>query len=136
MISSAAVLAFPEFDIGHWHSVCDLTLTLRQSCRSNNGMTIWLDYDQCRKAFAVFVNHLNRAVYGNAARRFEKKVRVIPVIEKEDYGRWHIHAAIELPRHIDAFVFEELVQQSWSKVDWAYDRVLLRDSADLGWLVG
>jgi hypothetical protein len=134
MISPFDVLALSEFDTRHWHSICDLTLTLRQSRRANNGAPVFLDESQSRKAFAVFIHHLDRAVYGNAALRFEKRVKVVPVIEKENCGRWHIHAAIELPSHVDAVTFEQLVQQSWSKVDWAYDRVFLRDNADRGWL--
>jgi hypothetical protein len=134
MISPFDVLALSEFDTRHWHSICDLTLTLRQSRRANNGAPVFLDESQSRKAFAVFIHHRDRAVYGNAALRFEKRVKVVPVIEKENCGRWHIHAAIELPSHVDAVTFEQLVQQSWSKVDWAYDRVFLRDNADRGWL--
>ena len=80
------------------------------------------------------MKRLNRAVYGNAVWRGDKKLRVIPVVEKSTFGRWHIHAAIEPPSHIDVVRFDELVRLCWSKVDWAYDRVVLRDKADRGWL--
>jgi hypothetical protein len=134
MISPADLSALPQLDTRHWHSICDLTLTLRQARRANNDVPIFLDEHQCRKAFAVFVHHLDRAVYGNAVLRFGKRVKVIPVVEKSEFGRWHIHAAIELPSHIDPITFEELVRECWSKVDWADERVFIRDNADEGWL--
>ena len=80
------------------------------------------------------MHRLDNAVYGNAARRHGKRVKVLPVVEEDTNGRWHYHAAIELPTHLDGTKFEQLVRDCWSKVDWGYDRILLRDNADRGWL--
>lgn len=134
MISRIDVIDTPHFDTTHWHSICDLTFTFKQVQKAENGIRIWLDDNQCKKAFQVFMHRLDRAVYGNAAIRFGKRVRVIPVLEKEEFGRWNIHAAIELPRHTDAFRFDQLIRKSWSKVDWAYNRIWARDDANKGWL--
>ena len=98
-------------------------------------MTIWLDYSQCCKAFAVFSHHLDRAVCGNCANRFGKRVKVIPVVEKSDLGREGTFTRLLKSRaHIDPVAFDELVRKCWSKVDWAHDRVELKDDADFGWL--
>jgi hypothetical protein len=134
MIQYSDVAKTPLFDTSHWHSICDLTVTLRQARRADNGSWIKLDQNQCRKAFRVFMHRVDNAVYGNAARRNGKRVKVLPVIEKEAHGRWHYHAAIELPAHIDGVIFEQMVRDCWSKVDWGYHRILLRDNADRGWL--
>ena len=56
---------------------------------------------QARCAFRHFMNLLNRAVFGNAARRYGKRLRVIAVLEKGLNSPWHYHAAIEPPGHID-----------------------------------
>src|ERR1700722_225193 len=101
MIQYSDVAKTPLFDTSHWHSICDLTVTLRQARRADNGSWIKLDQNQCRKAFRGFMHRVDNAVYGNAARRNGKRVKVLPVIEKEAHGRWHYHAAIELPAHID-----------------------------------
>jgi hypothetical protein len=76
------------------------------------------------------MNLLNRAVYGAALRRYGKRLRVLPVLEKGEVralalrtlergtsGRWHIHCAIELPSHFGAIALERLIRVCWSKVE-------------------
>ena len=135
------------FDTSHWGPFCDVTLTLKQARQSDSGAWVKIDECQCKRAFRLFVNLLNRALYGNAFRRFEKRIRVLPVLEKGEVraralrstergnsGRWHIHCAIELPQHLDAVAFEELIQVCWAKIDWGYSRVLVCEGADEGWI--
>jgi hypothetical protein len=118
----------------NWHSPHSLTLTLRQALTADNGSLIRLDEYQCKKAFAVFRNHLDRAVYGNAARRIGKRVKVIPVLERSESGRWHFHAAIDLPKHMTAAQFARLIRKCWSKTDWAYRRTHTKRKANQGWV--
>lgn len=93
------------------------------------------------------MNLLNKAVYGSAFRRHFKRLRVLPVLEKGEVracslrrwergtsGRWHIHCAIELPPHFDAFALETLIGDCWAKVELGYDRILVRDGANAGWI--
>lgn len=35
---------------------------------------------------------------------------------------------------MDAVSFETLIEKCWSKVDWGYKRILVRDNADRGWV--
>jgi hypothetical protein len=42
--------------------------------------------------------------------------------------------AIELPSHFDAETFERLINECWAGVDWGYDRVLVRNGTDHGWI--
>ena len=58
------------FDTSDWRSIWDLTLTLKQARKTDDGLR-WIRADeyQCREAFRHFMNLLNRAVYGNAYRR-------------------------------------------------------------------
>lgn len=93
------------------------------------------------------MNLLNRAVYGAAFRRYDKRLRVLPVLEKGEVrtralssrerctsGRWHIHCAIELPLHVDAIALEKLIRDCWAKVEWSYTRILVLDRANAGWI--
>jgi hypothetical protein len=135
------------FNTSSWGSFCDVTLTLKQARQSDAGAWIKLDDYPCRRAFRHFMNLLNRAVYGAAFRRHRKRLRVLPVLEKGELrartlrswqraasGRWHIHCAIELPLHFDAFTFEKLIRRCWTKVEWGYKRILVRDGANAGWI--
>jgi hypothetical protein len=137
---SLADIAEPSlFDTAHWHSVFDVTLTLKQARMSDGGRWVRVDERECRRAFHHFMNLLNRAVYNSAFRWLGKRIRVIPILEKDVDGRWHYHCAIEPPAHadgtvMDAVALESLIQDCWSKVDWGYRRILVRDNADCGWI--
>jgi hypothetical protein len=135
------------FDTSSWGAFCDVTLTLKQACQSAIGSWVKLDDYRCRQAFRYFMNLLNRAVYGAANRRYGKRLRVLPVLERGQVcarglrswergrlGRWHIHCAIELPSHFDAVALERLIRGCWAKVECGHGRILVRDSADAGWV--
>jgi hypothetical protein len=135
------------FDTSGWGQFCDVTLTLKQARQSDNGVWLKIDDYPCRRAFRHFMNLLNRATYGAAFRRYGKRLRVLPVLEKGEVrtsalrawergasGRWHIHCAIELPSHLDAIALERLIRLCWSQVQWACGRILVRDRANAGWI--
>jgi hypothetical protein len=135
------------FDTMSWGPFCDVTLTLKQARQSDAGVWIKIDDYPCRQAFRHFMNLLNIAVYGSAFRRYGKRLRVLPVLEKGEVlaralrsgergtsGRWHIHCAIELPSHFDAVALEKLIRGCWAKVEWACGRILVRDRANAGWI--
>ena len=58
--------------------------------------------------------------------------RVIAVVEKELGGRFHIHAAIEPPRHMSRESFERMVEQCWLKTDYGYGRIHFAHKSDGG----
>jgi hypothetical protein len=136
----------PLLDISHWHAVWALTLTLRQSCSYTalhdqrneqwlgRNIIFWLNRYQCEQAFHHFMNLLNRKIYGKAFYRHNKCINVIPILEKDKGGRWHIHAAIEPPLHMDAAEFESLIQHCWQKTHWGYDRITINQSANRRWI--
>lgn len=135
------------FNTSSWGPFCDITLTLKQARQSDNGAWVKIDDYSCRQAFRHFTNLLNRAVYGAAFRRYGKRLRVLPVLEKGEVraralrswergssGQWHIHCALELPSHFDAVILEKLIRGCWAKVEWACGRILVRDRANAGWI--
>ena len=135
------------FDTSSWGEFCDVTLTLKQGHQPASGGWVKIEDYRCRQAFRHFMNLLNRAVYGSAFRRYGKRLRVLPVLEKGEVraralrswergtsGRWHIHCAIELPSHFDAVGLEKLIRDCWAKVEWGHGRILVRDGANAGWI--
>jgi hypothetical protein len=135
------------FDTSSWGAFCDVTLTLKQTRQSDSGAWVKIDDYRCRQAFRHFMSLLNRAVYGAAFRRYGKRLRVLPVLERGEVharalrswergtsGRWHIHCAIELPSHCDAVGLEKLIGNCWAKVEWSSGRILVRDGANAGWI--
>jgi hypothetical protein len=134
MISIRDVANLPQLDTSRWPPFCAVTLTLKKGRQSDVGFWVQADEQQAKTAFRVFINRLNKRVFGNAAHRFGKKLGVIPVVEKETYGRWHIHAAIEMPSRFNPVAFRELIVDCWSHVDWSRERVDFKESANQGWI--
>lgn len=128
------VINLPEFDTSHWPPFCAVTLTMKQGRQSDQGIWFHADGQQAKIAFQIFLNRLNKEVFGNAALRYGKKLGVIPVVEKEEFGRWHIHAAIELPSRFNPVAFDELIATHWSQIDWARERTHFEEGADQGWI--
>lgn len=111
-------------------------LTLEQARRSDEDTWIRVDDYPCRQAYRHFMKLPNRAVSGAAFRRYGKRLRVLPVLEKAEVccgplrpgergpsGRWHIHAAIELPTHLNAVGLENLIRRCWSNVELGRRRI-------------
>jgi hypothetical protein len=64
------------FDLSHGGPFCDVTLTLKQARQADNGAWVKIDECECKRAFRLFMNRLDQAVYGNAVRRYKKRLRV------------------------------------------------------------
>src|SRR5215472_693260 len=139
MISSKSIPAFQEhinpyrdqilqaqarsrFDVGGWYSIIAVTFTVKQAIQQH-GYTFYGQEETYTKAFDRFMRRLNRAVYGNSTRRFDKRLRVLAVIEKDKDGRWHIHAAIEPPAHLSKWAFRAEMLRCWPRKNlWAYNK--------------
>ena len=61
--------------------------------------TFTFKYDQslqsAKKKMRHFLNVLNKQVYGNASQRFNKRLKCIPILEKDDNTRIHYHLILE-----------------------------------------
>ena len=123
-----------HFDTTHWKSAFALTFTLKQAFHSQPGVSVRLTEDQCRATFAHFLRKLNKAIFGATARHYGKRVKIIPVLEKDENGRWHYHAAIEKPQHVSELKFLTLLRRFWSQLDWGYERMSIEGNVDQGWI--
>jgi hypothetical protein len=130
---SSALIKSGMFDTSHWSSVCALTLTIRQAFFSE-GRRVPADQHQCTSAFRHFIKLLNLSIFGHAFQRFGRRLRVIPVLEKDALGRFHFHAALEKPAHFSDKAFSEMLHRCWSPVHWAYRDLAVKFNSDDGWL--
>jgi len=122
------------FDTHDWRSLVAVTFSVKQGIREH-GYMFYGGQEIYTKAFNRFMRRLNRAVHGNAARRFDKRLRVLAVVEKSRDGRWHIHAAIEPPDYMSKRSFRRAILRYWStKNVWAYRENKVELDADAGWI--
>jgi hypothetical protein len=124
---------WPKLDTSHWRSVFAVTLTVKQALPSDRGGLVPLTEIQAKKELRYFMTRLNRAVYKYAARK-GKKLRAIPIVEKDSNGRWHYHLAIEPPAHLNADQFAAQIISSWSKSPWAHRINNIKPEAVRGWV--
>jgi hypothetical protein len=121
-------------DTSNWSSVVSVTLNLKQAYPTCNGGFMVVDDIAAKKAFRNFMNRLNRLVYGSANRHYDKRLRVIPILEKSKSGRWHYHAAIEPPIHMTNAEFRDAVTEAWQTIDLSYGYGDITFDADAGWI--
>ena len=125
------------FDTKHWRAKVLVTLTLKQAVEIDKTW-VYLTHDTCTREFRQFMKRLNRYVYGNANRRYKKRLRVLPVVEKDKHERWHIHAVLEPPKQITDFQFRQAIKKCWvgknekSKNIWAYRETDIKFDANEG----
>jgi hypothetical protein len=122
-----------QLNTSHWRSVLAVTLTVKQALLSDRGGLLPLTEIQAKKELRYFMTRFNRAVYGHAARK-GKKLRVVPIVEKDTYGRWHYHLAIEPPAHLNADQFASQIISSWSESPWAHRIHHIKSEAVRGWV--
>jgi hypothetical protein len=121
-------------DTSHWRSAVGLTLNLKQSVVTPSGGFVRLDELTAKKAFCHYMKLLNRRIYGAAFRHHDKRLRVIPIVEKSADGRWHCHAAIEPPRFMDANSFGDIARDVRLQTPLGYGHGEFSIDADGGWV--
>ena len=98
-----------------------VTLSLKQSFKVVTDKGTYykrLDRDDCKWIAERFKKKLNQAVFGNAAKRFNKSLKFLISVEGGAGGlNLHLHMVIgEFPRHIKWNEIEELVIKAKNKV--------------------
>jgi hypothetical protein len=120
-------------DTSRWRSVVGLTLNLKQSVVTASGGFVRLDELMAKKAFRHYMNMLNRRIYNSAFRHHGKRLRVIPILEKSEDGRWHYHVAIEPPEFMEAESFGNIAMVIWLGTFLGYGHGEISASVDAGW---
>ena len=105
-----------------------VTLTMKQ--RVNNKS---LDSIGCSENLRHFLNVLNKKCFGNAFKRFDKRLRVLPSLERSSDGRWHYHLTLENPYPSNPIKFERMIESTWFKTSYGYRHIDIKHSINEGW---
>lgn len=118
-----------------WSNITGITLTLKQSICINN---IYENGDiiKYNKNFVYFTMFLNQKLFKNGFKRYNKRIRMIAVIEKNKNGRYHIHCAVEnsVSNRMDNTVFNDYIEHCWKKTKWGHHNILINNNCDQGWI--
>lgn len=129
--------AFRQFaQIDHWNAPHALTLTMKQGRQVHSGrfpVHVSLNAQEASTNMRHFTNRLNKAVYGNAASRYAKRVPIIAVQEGGNDLRLHYHAWIDCPRDDLISTFPALVTELWGQTPWGYREIDINASTDVRW---
>lgn len=106
-----------------------VTLTMKQVVNKE-----YLDDIKSKTNFRHFMNLLNKKVYGNAHKRFQKSISVLPVLEKSSDGRFHYHLVLEQPQKIQRNVYESLIYECWKDTKFGYNQIDIRNIYSSGWI--
>lgn len=82
----------------------------------------WINNQIATQNFSHFLNLLNRKIFKNSYRRYNKKLQTFIVHEnnKDRNVRHHIHGFIEQPEWISDQDFDELMNKLFAKTLWGY----------------
>lgn len=113
------------------HNTLAFTGTYKQ-----NGDYGYIDRTRCSRNNRHFFNVINKKVYGNANKRFNKKLTTLPVIELSKNKRLHTHMIIEIPnrKYISNQDFYSLIKTTWNNLDYGYKELRMSTNIDVGWL--
>lgn len=118
-----------------WFGVIDekthlaVTLTMKQSVRHQK-----LDKYLATKNMRYFLSNLNRSIFGNATKRFGKKLEIIAVQETSNWQRLHYHLVIKIPDRVSSIELSDLILQHWKSTDFAYYENDIKPCHSSGWI--
>lgn len=102
----------------------DLTMKKARWEKNKSGEVVrWIKIDEnaAKRNTSIWLDRLNGRVYGNAYKRFDKKLDVLTVIEKnKDDKRLHVHALIECPEWMSRDKMVMLIDKCWDRSPWSY----------------
>ena len=120
-----------------WSNPFGVTLNLKQAVgiEADNGRSFVRLTDQhASQNLRHFLNRLGKRYLGNAARRYSKKLPIIPVLEGGKGHRLHYHLMIDLPVTATLDDVYPLFVTEWMKTQWGYGQVHIQPCRDDGWL--
>ena len=120
-----------------WTNPYAVTLNLKQvtTVVTDRGLAPrCLDEQSASNNLRNLLNRLNQHFHGNAARRFGRKLQVVPVLEGGATHRLHYHLLIDLPPKVDLEEAYPLLVDQWLQTPWGYGRTHVQQCYDDGWL--
>ncbi|OYU36362.1 hypothetical protein [Novosphingobium sp. PASSN1] len=120
-----------------WANPYAVTLNLKQvtTVVTDRGFASQcLDEQSASQNLRHLLNRLNKHFHGNAARRFGRKLQVVPVVEGGTTHRLHYHLLIDLPPKVDLEEAYPLFVDQWLRTQWGYGHTHVQQCYDDGWL--
>ena len=114
-----------DFDVNNTFGV---TLTLRQGIKNQK-----LDDISCSQNLRHFLNVLNQKVFGNRVKRFNKRLRVLPILEISKGNRLHYHLTLENPFPKDPNRFSDLIEVVWNKTKFGHRHIHIHKNVNWEW---
>ena len=114
-----------DFDVNNTFGV---TLTLRQGIKNQK-----LDEISCSQNLKHFLNVLNQKVFGNRVKRFNKRLRVLPILEISKGNRLHYHLTLENPFPKDPNRFSDLIEVVWNKTKFGHRHIHIHKNVNWEW---
>lgn len=93
-----------------------------------------LDDINASQNFRHFMNLLNCSVYGNAYKRYQRRLGVVPVLENSLNNRLHYHLVLERPAVIALNEFKEIIACCWEKTKFGYGEIDIQNIYSDGWI--
>jgi len=121
----------------NWINPYAVTLNLKQVVDTVTDRGVaprFLDEQSASHNLRHLLNRLNKRFHGNAARRFGRKLQVIPVLEGGQHQRLHYHLLIDLPPSVGLDKAYPLFVEQWLRTPWGYGQTHVQQCYDEGWL--
>ncbi|WP_156433799.1 hypothetical protein [Bradyrhizobium retamae] len=83
--------------------------------------------------FRHFRTRLESRVLGRSARRHNRRLPLIAVLEESADHRLHYHCKIDRPYHCSFERFSAIIRDQWPKTDFGYYQIDIQDQSDSGW---
>jgi len=80
-----------------------------------------------------FLNVLNKKCFGNSFKRFNKRLRVLPVLERSGTGRYHYHLTLQNPFIDNPNKFESMINFTWFNTNYGYRHIHVHRNVNEGW---
>ena len=97
-----------------------LNITFTQKQRVNGQI---LDNISSVQNFKHFKNKLNKKVFGNGYKRFNKQLEMLVIHEGTNQIRHHLHCIIEQPKRFGFDEFVSLIETEWLSTKFGYNRI-------------
>ena len=110
------------------HGCLAVTLTMKQGCFKGR-----LNEEKSSQNFHHFMNVLNRKVYKQQFKRFNKRLNVIPIIENSYKDRLHLHIILSIPENIVLNDYITLIKETWNKTDFGYREIDVQPITNSVW---
>ena len=105
-----------------------VTLTMKQRVDNKS-----LDNISSSRNLRHFLNVLNKKCFGNAFKRFDKRLRVFPSLERSSTGLWHYHLVLENPFPSNPMKFERMIKSAWFKTSYKHRHIDIKHKVNAGW---